>query len=73
MLYEVQGTIYHHTTDGFGCSVIIKKKIPTFYLNADVQGILNEDHAKEIAQEIIYPIDSDYEYFELYIEVSKVI
>jgi len=38
-----------------------------------VQGILNEDHAKEIAQEIIYPIDSDYEYFELYIEVSKVI
>jgi hypothetical protein len=73
MFYAVQGTIVHHTKDRYCCSVTITKQIPTFYLNADVQGILNKDHAEKIAREIIYPIDSDYEDVEVRVNVSQVI
>lgn len=29
------------------------RHLPTFYLNADVQGIVNAEHARQIAREIV--------------------
>lgn len=32
------------------------RQVPTFYLNADVQGIVDADHARRIAEDVIDPL-----------------
>ena len=51
-MYAVQATITHTvgTTSYQG-----SKQVPTFYLHENVQGILSEEQARTIAQEIINP------------------
>lgn len=33
------------------------RQIPTFYLNPNVQGIMDAEHAEKIAREILNPLD----------------
>jgi hypothetical protein len=49
--YSVQGTITR-TVDGWTST----RQIPTFYLNSDVQGILTEEGAKRVADDIVATI-----------------
>jgi hypothetical protein len=50
-LYSVQGTITR-TVDGWTST----RQIPMFYLNSDVQGILTEEGAKRVADDIVATI-----------------
>ena len=38
-----------------GDETIINHQIPTFILNSDVQGIVSEEHAARVAEDIINP------------------
>ena len=71
ILYCIQGSITHHTTDQYCCSCRITKQIPTFYLDANVQGIVNEEHAIQIATEIVCPFDLQYEHTSYEITATK--
>ncbi len=42
MYYQIQGTVGGH-------------QIPTFYLNSNVQGIVDAEHAEQIAREVVNP------------------
>ena len=50
-MFIVQATAVYKTEDGWTGTI----QIPTFYLHEDMQGIVNEEHAKEIAKRIIDP------------------
>lgn len=50
MMYAVSATVNRHDKDG-----VVTIQVPTFYLDANVQGIVNKEHAKIIAGEIINP------------------
>lgn len=50
MLWSITATV--HQKIGKWDSV---RQVPTFFLNATVQGILTEDHAKRVALNIIDP------------------
>lgn len=52
MLYAVMATVTKYTPNGKGFTVI---QVPTFYLAKSVQGIVNDAHAKQIAEEVINP------------------
>jgi hypothetical protein len=52
--YQIIAMITTHSRKG-----AIVKQIPTFYLAANVQGIMNVKHAEKIAKEIISPRASD--------------
>jgi len=71
-LYCVQATIAHNTTDGEGRSVVITRQVPTFYLNADTQGITDMWHAERIAREIILPVELQYESVAINLSIEKV-
>lgn len=51
-MYAITATISGTNTEGweFSCG------LPTFYLNANVQGIMNEAHAEKIARAILDPL-----------------
>jgi hypothetical protein len=51
MLYQIQGTIKRGG---------VVRQFPTFYLDSDVQGIVSDQHAKKIAEEVLNPF-GDYE------------
>jgi hypothetical protein len=70
MIYQVQATIVHHTTDRIGLSVSATKQIPTFFLNG--QGILNKDHAEKTAREIICPLELEYESITVNVNVVEI-
>ena len=55
MLYGITATVSRRTQLG----QVITHQVPTFYLNSEVQGILNKDHAKVIAEEIVNPTKAD--------------
>ena len=59
MLYQIDGTVVEETTTGEGISTQITHQIPTFYLNSDVQGIVDVHHAAKIAEEIVNPAKLD--------------
>lgn len=42
----------HRSADGITDVHTYSVQVPTFYLLADVQGILHEDHARAIAEEM---------------------
>ena len=44
-MYAITATAYRRTADGW----TVASQVPTFYLNANVQGIVDEAHAKSIA------------------------
>lgn len=60
--YAVSGTVIHHTNDKDCVSCDVPYQIPTFYLNADVQGITDEKHAEKIAREIVCPMAEELQY-----------
>lgn len=70
-MYIVNATLTHHTNDQNCVSVDVVKQIPTFFLDENVQGIVNDKHAEEIAKQIICPIDLDYESFTISVTVVK--
>jgi hypothetical protein len=51
MLYQIQAELVLH--EDIDDPNLRSRSVPTFYLNPRVQGILNADHAKVIAEEII--------------------
>lgn len=52
MMYAVTASVTR--TNGTTWST---RQIPTFYLNCDVQGITDSDHARKIAKEIVDPFN----------------
>lgn len=50
-LYQVSARVLWTTEDGWETSA----GIPTFLLDPQIQGIVNEDHAKQIAEKVINP------------------
>lgn len=50
MLYAIDATVVHKTKHG-----TITGQIPTFYLDSNVQGIVDEKHAAFIGEEIVNP------------------
>lgn len=54
MLYQISGTVVEKRSGGE-----VTHQIPTFYLNADVQGITNAEHAAKIAEGIVNPAKLD--------------
>lgn len=71
-MYAVNGTLIHHTNDKCCVSCAVTKQIPTFYLNADVQGIVDEKHAEQIAREIVCPIADDLQYEAVTVNLTVV-
>lgn len=61
MLYSIDATVVHHTKDENCVSSDVTIQIPTFYLDSEVQGIVDEAHAVEIARGIILPFEMQYE------------
>ncbi len=49
-MYSINGTINFASANG-----TITKQIATFYLDKNVQGIVNEKHAEAIACDIVNP------------------
>jgi hypothetical protein len=68
-MYIVNAQIVHHTTDHNCVSQDKTIQIPTFILDENIQGIVNEEHAKQIAEEIICPLELELESFTLYVNV----
>lgn len=48
-MYAIQATISFRTANGWDVS----RQVPTFYLHKNVQGIVSEDHARRIAEDVI--------------------
>lgn len=48
-MYAIQATYSHRTPDGWNGV----RQIPTFYLDENVQGIVDEAHAEKIARDIL--------------------
>ncbi len=71
-LYAISATLVHHTKDSNCISVDRSVQIPTFYLDANVRGIIDEAHAEAIAREIIMPVELEYESVTLHITVEKI-
>jgi hypothetical protein len=62
-MYAIAAKIVRDTKDGQ-----VSRDIPTFYLDENVQGILNEDQAGLIAFRILDPFDL----FEVHVQAVKV-
>lgn len=58
MLYMIQATVVVHSVDANGRKYETTRQIPTFYLNADIQGIRDIDHAVEVAHRVINPAEN---------------
>ena len=71
-LYQITGTVVHHTTDREGVSCNRTIQIPTFFLNADIQGIVSEEHAIKIATGVVRPFDPEYEGVTVNLHAMKV-
>lgn len=71
-LYRVTATAVHHTTDRLGVSCDLTRQVPSFLLDADVLGIVSEEHAEKIAKSIICPFDLEYESVTVYVSAVKV-
>jgi hypothetical protein len=48
-MYAITAAIEFRGSDGWNHA----RQVPTFYLNRNVQGIVSEDHARSIAEDII--------------------
>lgn len=59
MLYQITATVTHHTNDDMCVSTTITYQIPTFYLDSEVQGIVDIIQAEKIAREIVNPAKLD--------------
>ena len=49
--WQIVAQVTRNTKDG-----AVTTQIPTFFLFSNIQGILNEDHAKRVARTIINPM-----------------
>ena len=54
MFYVVTATVTRITSEG-----TIMSQVPTFFLDSNVQGIVDEKHAEQIANEIINPTQDE--------------
>ena len=57
MLYCIQGTVTKHTRLD-GVLTQSTQEIPTFFLDSDIRGIVDEAHAAKIAHSIFEPLRS---------------
>ena len=71
-LYQIQGTVIHHTTDLAGVSTQVVVQVPTFFLDADIQGIVDSAHAVNIAKGIVCPVELEYEHTEANLTATPV-
>jgi len=60
MFYVITAQYKHTRKDRDGSTWDASIQVPTFYLNADVQGITDAAHAERIARSVISPADPDY-------------
>lgn len=70
-MYQIMATLTHCSTNGEGINVQKSIQIPTFHLDENIHGIQNAEHAKKIAKSIIMSFQSDYEGFELSLDVLR--
>lgn len=54
-MYKVVAQLEHSREDGWSRSV----QIPTFFLDENVQGIVNEQHCLRIVCDMLNPFDDD--------------
>ena len=59
MLYQIQGTVVESRPNGPFGKLTVTHQIPTFYLNSEVQGIVDKTHAEKIAGDILNPAHLD--------------
>ncbi len=62
-MYAITATVSRETEDGWSSL----QQVPTFYLDENVQGIVNEDHAGLIAFKIIDP----FGVYEVHVKAVK--
>jgi hypothetical protein len=55
MMYAIHAMVTTHGTDSAG-EYSGSKGTPTFYLDSDVQGIVNAEHAVNIANDVVNPL-----------------
>jgi hypothetical protein len=55
MMYAIHVMITTHGSDSAG-DYSGSKGCPTFYLDSDVQGILSESHAANVASDVVNPL-----------------
>lgn len=67
-VYQIQGTVVAHYTSKNRIVV----QVPTFFLDADIQGIVDCEHAVKIATSIVCPVELCDEYTEANITATKV-
>jgi hypothetical protein len=65
MWWQIDGTTVEKTTDGD-----TTRQIPTFFLNGNIQGIVNAEHAAKIATGIVNPTGD--ESLEVHINATSV-
>lgn len=70
-MYAISGTVVHHTKNAQMVREEKMIQIPTFYLDENVQGIMSEEHAVEIAKKIVMPVELDYETVEVHLTAVK--
>ena len=51
-MYAIQATVRAATSGGG----VVTRQVPTFYLDENVQGIVSEEHARQIAAEILWSV-----------------
>lgn len=54
--YVVQAQVVNETTDAHGQVWTSSTGVPTFFLDIDVQGIVNDEHAEQIARKVVDPL-----------------
>ncbi len=70
ILYQIDAHIVHHTSNRECVSVDVPRTLPTFYLNKVQFGIMNLEHAEQIARSIIMPVNLEYESVTVNVRVS---
>lgn len=69
-LYAVTGTATYYPKGKQGR---IMQQIPTFYLDAATQGIVDEKHAERIARDIVCPMSDCKGHTEVSFHVTKIV
>lgn len=54
-MYAISATQTRYREDEHGRIWVSERQVPTFYLDENVQGIVDEDHAVRIAEDILRP------------------
>lgn len=71
-MYQIQVTVVRRITDEHGIGWDKTVQLPTFYLDENVQGIINAEHAVKIASQIICPVELEFDSFTANISATKI-